>query len=76
MAGGGDGHDPWDDPSLKGIQRYFNNKTQRGRAHVAIATYVSVALYVVYRKFFKSNSPKGVPSTTSGDGCECNQRSD
>ncbi|KAJ8985746.1 hypothetical protein NQ317_014399 [Molorchus minor] len=31
-----EGHEPYDDPSLKGVSRYFNNKTIKGRANVCI----------------------------------------
>lgn len=27
-------HEPYDDPSIKGIARYFNGRTIRGRANV------------------------------------------
>lgn len=30
----GNGHEPYDDTSLKGVSRYFNSKTIRGRANV------------------------------------------
>lgn len=32
MAGA---NEPYDDPNLKGLSRYFNNKTIRGRANVS-----------------------------------------
>ncbi|CAH1961683.1 unnamed protein product [Acanthoscelides obtectus] len=69
MAGGGDGHDPWDDPSLKGFKRYFNNKTQKGRANVAIATYAVLAVYIVYAKVYKSK--KAPAPTNASDTCRC-----
>lgn len=36
------GHEPFDDPSLKGISRYFNNTTIRGRANVITLIYFSL----------------------------------
>lgn len=44
-----------DDPSLKGITRYFNSSTVRGRANVAKATICGIAAYIVFRKFKKSS---------------------
>lgn len=36
------GHGVDDDPSLKGIKRYFNSETNRGRANVSfLAFYIS-----------------------------------
>lgn len=46
-------NEPYDDPKLKGFQRYFNNYTIRGRSNVAIATFSGLALIFVYRKLFK-----------------------
>ncbi|XP_076271312.1 ATP synthase F(0) complex subunit k, mitochondrial-like [Rhynchophorus ferrugineus] len=51
-------HEPFDDPKLKGISRYFNGTTVRGRANVAIATYGILAATFVYYKFLKTTCPE------------------
>ncbi|KAL0850439.1 hypothetical protein ABMA28_012243 [Loxostege sticticalis] len=48
------GHGVDDDPSLKGISRYFNSQTNRGRANTAKVTVAFCAMYYVYHKLFKS----------------------
>lgn len=45
---------PLDDPSLKGISRYINGSTVRGRANVAKATMLAIAGFYIYTKFKKS----------------------
>ncbi|KAK9747353.1 ATP synthase regulation [Popillia japonica] len=52
------GHEPFDDPSLKGISRYFNNTTIRGRANVAMATLGGLTLFFIYKKIKKSGGYK------------------
>ncbi|XP_063633762.1 uncharacterized protein LOC134804582 [Cydia splendana] len=42
------GHDVQDDPKLKGLSRYFNNSTIRGRANVAKATYAFFGVVILY----------------------------
>lgn len=36
-------HEPYDDPTLKGLSRYFNNKTKKGRANVS-----KLSNYLIY----------------------------
>lgn len=45
----GDAH--VDESQFKGMSKYFNSTTNRGRANVAKATYASVALLILYFKF-------------------------
>lgn len=45
---------PMDDPSLKGLTRYFNSATIRGRANVAKATLTGLCLFYVYKKLCPS----------------------
>ncbi|XP_014249106.1 up-regulated during skeletal muscle growth protein 5 isoform X2 [Cimex lectularius] len=39
---------PLDESQLKGLSKYFNSVTDRGRANVAKATYAGVALIALY----------------------------
>ncbi|XP_048005966.1 ATP synthase membrane subunit K, mitochondrial-like [Leguminivora glycinivorella] len=53
------GHGVDDDPNLKGITRYFNSTTTRGRANVTKVTYTFLALYYLYSKIRpKPSKPK------------------
>ena len=45
---------PLDDPNLKGLGRYFNSCTIRGRANVAKFTIAALFGTYLYRKFSKS----------------------
>lgn len=36
-------HDPFDDPSLKGMSRYFNSTTTRGRANVNLKNLINTS---------------------------------
>lgn len=49
---------PLDDPRLKGIVRYLNNSTIRGRANVAKATVVAFAGVYVYYNFIRDAEKK------------------
>ncbi|KAG8225216.1 hypothetical protein J437_LFUL012691 [Ladona fulva] len=42
----GDAH--VDESQFKGLSKYFNGTTMRGRANVAKATYASVGLLILY----------------------------
>ncbi|XP_019876639.1 uncharacterized protein LOC109604548 [Aethina tumida] len=42
------GDSPVDESKLTGMSRIFNGQTMRGRANVALATYVSVGLIITY----------------------------
>ncbi|EAT33811.1 AAEL005292-PA [Aedes aegypti] len=44
MAGG----DHIDETKLKGLSRYFNGETIKGRANVAKATYAGIGLLILY----------------------------
>ncbi|XP_046399297.1 ATP synthase membrane subunit K, mitochondrial [Ischnura elegans] len=37
-----------DESQFKGLSKYFNGSTMRGRANVAKATYASVGLLILY----------------------------
>ncbi|XP_073987190.1 ATP synthase membrane subunit K, mitochondrial [Rhodnius prolixus] len=37
-----------EDPNLKGMSKYFNSTTLRGRANTAKATYAGIALIALY----------------------------
>nr|CAH7718207.1 unnamed protein product [Callosobruchus chinensis] len=63
----GDGRDPWDDPSLKGIQRYFNNKTQRGRAHATLGAATLFGGFLFYNHCLHDM----VEGNEGSCGCEC-----
>ncbi|KAH1015740.1 hypothetical protein HUJ04_007079 [Dendroctonus ponderosae] len=54
----------YDDPKLKGLSRYFNSTTIRGRANVTIATYAVIIGYFLYAKLIKSKSSECPPSTS------------
>ncbi|CAG9767265.1 unnamed protein product [Ceutorhynchus assimilis] len=56
MSGDEDELNKYDDPNLKGLKRHFNSTTIRGRANVAIATYASVIVYILYAKFIKGSN--------------------
>ncbi|CAG9801619.1 unnamed protein product [Chironomus riparius] len=43
----------FDDPSLKGLNRYFNNSTIRGRANVAATTVGLIFGFVILNKVQK-----------------------
>ncbi|XP_013144243.1 PREDICTED: uncharacterized protein LOC106107785 [Papilio polytes] len=45
-----------DDPKLKGLSRYFNSQTDRGRANVSKVTMSLVAMYYVYYKLTRPRS--------------------
>lgn len=53
---------PYDDPTLKGLQRYYNSQTQRGRANVAkfwLSFYATMYVaYKVKKRFFDGDGPK------------------
>jgi ATP synthase regulation len=52
---------PMDDPRMKGLSRYFNNSTIRGRANVAKATFLGLFGFYLYKKFQKpSPNPNDV----------------
>lgn len=44
---------PLDDPKMKGLSRYFNNSTIRGRANVAKATFAGLFGFYLYKKIVK-----------------------
>ena len=46
---------PLDNPALKGLTRYFNNCTIRGRANVAKATIAGFFAIYLYSKFRSSD---------------------
>lgn len=48
----------YDDPKMKGLTRYFNNCTIRGRANVAKATIAGFLGVYLYMKFCKSDENK------------------
>ena len=60
-----------DDTSIKGISRYFNSQTGRGRANVSKLTLGTFAAYLLYLKFRPSSkksddkNPLNVDTTTS-----------
>lgn len=55
---------PLDDPRLKGIARYLNNSTIRGRANAAKATVVAFAGVYVYYSFISDPKVKKSGQTT------------
>lgn len=54
---------PLDNPSLKGLSRYLNNSTIRGRANVSKATFAGLVAYYLYKKFQGSDDSKKIETT-------------
>ncbi|KAL1494647.1 hypothetical protein ABEB36_010216 [Hypothenemus hampei] len=52
--------DPPEAAKLTGVSKYFNSITLRGRAHVAMATYASLAVLGLYLYLKPSKKPAAV----------------
>lgn len=56
---------PYDDPSLKGMERYFNSTTIRGRKNVTLATYSFIAACFITGKLLMRSKPSDTNQTDS-----------
>lgn len=59
---------PLDDPAMKGLARYFNNSTIRGRANVAkavIAGFAGIGLYMMFHRVEDKTQKKEETQETS-----------